>query len=115
MRVIIAGSRDITDYKQVEAAYLSSNIPITEIVSGGARGVDALGEQVAKNFGIPIKVFPADWDKHGKRAGPLRNIQMAEYADGLIAIWDGKSIGTKHMIDQANKQGLVVYIFKGNE
>lgn len=115
MRVIIAGSRDITDYKQVEAAYLSSNIPITEIVSGGARGVDALGEQVAKNFGIPIKVFPADWDKHGKRAGPLRNIQMAEYADGLIAIWDGKSKGTKHMIDQANKQGLVVYIFKGNE
>ena len=115
MRVIIAGSRDITDYKQVEAAYLSSNIPITEIVSGGARGVDALGEQVAKNFGIPIKVFPADWDKYGKRAGPLRNIQMAEYADGLIAIWDGKSKGTKHMIDQANKQGLVVYIFKGNE
>ena len=115
MRVIIAGSRGITDYKQVEAAYLSSNIPITEIVSGGARGVDALGEQVAKNFGIPIKVFPADWDKHGKRAGPLRNIQMAEYADGLIAIWDGKSKGTKHMIDQANKQGLVVYIFKGNE
>lgn len=115
MKVIIAGSRDITDYRQVEAAYLSSNMVITEIVSGGARGVDSLGEQVAKNFGIPVKVFPADWNKYGKRAGALRNIQMANYAEGLIAIWDGKSKGTKHMIDEANKLGLSVYIFKGNE
>lgn len=59
---------------------------------------------------IPVKRFPADWDRHGRAAGPIRNCQMAQYADALIAIWDGKSRGTKNMIDEMNKCGKPVLI-----
>ena len=55
-----------------------------------------------------MRVFPADWDKYGKRAGYLRNVQMAEYADALLAFWDGESRGTKNMIDEALSRGLKV-------
>lgn len=102
MKVIIAGSRTITDYNIVLDAVLESSayiFPITEIVSGCARGVDLLGEKYAKLNNLSIKKFPANWNEYGKLAGPIRNRQMAEYADSLIAIWDGKSKGTKNMID----------------
>lgn len=81
------------------------------MVSGGASGVDLYGEKWARKNDIPIKRFPADWAKYGKRAGLIRNVEMANYADGLIAIWDGQSRGTKHMIDVAKDKGLVVYIY----
>lgn len=79
------------------------------MVSGGANGVDLLGEQWACSWGIPVKQFMADWSKHGRAAGPIRNRQMAEYADALIAIWDGQSRGTKSMIRESRKAGLDVY------
>jgi len=111
MRVIIAGSREGAVYKNVVDAVRESCWDITEVVSGGARGVDKLGEEFAKKNSIPLKTFHANWTKYGKRAGPIRNKKMAEYADALIAIWDGKSRGTKDMICQATIQGLWVHVF----
>lgn len=110
MKTIIAGSRDITDYNIILAAVLGFDKNITEVVSGGARGADALGEEWADNNRIPIKRFPADWARYGKSAGPRRNEQMARYADALIACWDGESKGTKSMINLAREAGLMVYV-----
>ena len=109
MKVIIAGSREITDYDAVESAVKNSGFDITEVVSGTARGVDRLGERYARENNIPLKLFPADWNLHGKKAGPLRNIEMAKYADGLVALWDGFSNGTRHMLAQGVDYGLKVY------
>ena len=111
MKTIIAGSRNITDYKLIEDAVRCSGFDVSEIVSGAARGVDQLGEEYAKKRNIPIKKMPADWDKFGKSAGYRRNAEMALYADALVAIWDGKRKGTKHMIDLAIKHNLCYYIY----
>jgi len=81
-----------------------------EIVSGGARGADALGERYAKDRGYSLRVFPAEWDRYGKRAGYLRNAEMAKYANALLAFWDGESRGTRHMIQIARESGLKVGI-----
>ena len=116
IKVIIAGTRDFNDY-----AFLKKNVDYflqginpnneeIEIVSGNARGADKLGERYAKEYNLPVKLFPANWDKYGKRAGYLRNQEMANYADVLIAFWDEKSKGTKHMIDIAKKQDLTVIV-----
>lgn len=111
MKLIIAGSREGFTYEDVLNAFDNLiDSPITEIVSGGARGVDRFGEQLAKTKGIPLVVKPADWNKHGKSAGYIRNKEMAEYADALLALWDGESKGTKHMIDLALKNNLEVHI-----
>jgi hypothetical protein len=110
MRVIVAGSRNIKSYGNVLSAIAQSEFKITEVVSGTAPGVDTLGEHWAEYCNVPIRRFPADWNQHGKRAGVLRNQEMADYADALIAVWDGESPGTKNMINEANKRGLKVYI-----
>ena len=112
MRTIVAGSRKIEDYKVVDRAISLSKFTITEIVSGAARGVDRLGEKYAVTNNIPTKQFPAEWDKYGKSAGYRRNEQMAAYADALVAIWDGSSPGTRHMIDTAHQQGLKVFVYR---
>jgi Protein of unknown function (DUF2493). len=72
--------------------------PVDEVVSGTARGADTAGEAWAEHHGVPVERFPADWDEHGKSAGPIRNQEMADYADAVVAIWDGKSSGTHNMI-----------------
>lgn len=110
MKTIIAGSRTIKDINCVFRAVADSDFDVTCVVSGGAKGVDLLGEDYAMFFELPIHRFNADWDKYGKSAGYIRNKEMAEHADALIAIWDGKSKGTKHMIDIATKKGLKVYV-----
>lgn len=110
-RVIIAGSRSLEDYELVKAYadFKLSNIEDEiEIVSGTASGADALGERYAKEKGFRIKRFPAEWDKYGRKAGPMRNRLMAEYADALLAYWDGKSRGTKNMIELARGKGLKI-------
>lgn len=112
MRTIIAGSSHITDYSMVAAAVEQSGWHPTAIISGGARGVDTLGECWAKDNDVPIERFPADWAKHGKAAGYQRNLLMAEHAEALIAVWDGESRGTKHMIDIARRAGLQVHVHK---
>ena len=114
MKVIVAGSRDITSYtivKQViESALVAFKGRIGEVVSGGARGVDTLGERYAKEMRVPVKLFMADWNTNGKAAGYIRNGEMADYADALIAVWDGVSKGTGHMIDQARQRHLRVFV-----
>jgi len=101
MKVIIAGSRSITDEKKVfkllDDAQRYYVRKFTTVVSGGARGVDKIGEKWAELNNIEVQRFPADWDKYGKRAGIIRNNDMAKEADGLICVWDGKSRGSKHM------------------
>lgn len=110
MKTIIAGSRGIDEYQLVVEAIQESGFKITEIVSGEARGPDTLGEQWGQAHGIPIARFPAKWDVHGKSAGFIRNNLMSSYAEALVAVWDGKSRGTRHMIESARKKGLKVYV-----
>lgn len=127
LRVIIAGSRDFDDFPKLmnscidilhEISEQNDNLDKIRIISGTARGADLLGEQYAKIAGYEVSRFPADWDGLGKRAGYVRNAEMAKFAvaDGnygvLIAFWDGKSKGTKHMIDLAEKKGLEVHIVR---
>lgn len=109
MKVIIAGSRHITDYVEVCSAIRKSDFHITEVVSGCAKGPDTLGIEWANNRRIPVKRFPADWSR-GSGAGLARNWEMSYYAEGLIALWDGQSKGTKHMIDAARSRGLQVHV-----
>lgn len=111
LRTIIAGSRTITSLATVSAAIESCGWPIFEVVSGAARGVDKLGEQWAALNHVPVRRFPADWDGPArKQAGRLRNMAMAQYAEALIAVWDGHSPGTRHMIEQGLYCGLAVYV-----
>lgn len=110
MRTIIAGTRTFSDYDVLAISIAKSKFKITEVVSGGARGADALGETWAWQHKIDRKVFPADWKLFGKRAGPIRNQQMAEYAEACIAIWDGRSRGTLDMIERAHLRGLKLFI-----
>jgi len=96
MKVVIAGSRTINpSVESIEEAL--KDIQVLEVVSGGAHGVDSVGEAFAKKHNIPVKRFIPDWDKHGKKAGPLRNGSMASYGDFLLLIWDGKSAGSRSM------------------
>lgn len=111
MKVIIAGSRDLDDYAYVDNAVYNTDWIIQEVVSGTARGVDTTAIDWALVNGVPVKEFPADWDKHGKGAGYIRNSQMADYADALIAIWDGKSKGTLNMINEMAKRNKPIYIY----
>lgn len=110
MRTIIAGSRGITSYLSVEEAVNASGFQVTQVVCGMARGVDLLGKEYAEKNGLPVACFPAQWDAYGKRAGYLRNEEMARNAEALIAVWDGNSRGTKHMIDIAIRAGLSTYV-----
>ena len=127
LRIIIAGSRDFNDYELLKKEVLNilkqDNRPkdTVKIISGTARGADTLGEQFAKEFGLKVARFVPDWDGLGKRAGYVRNAEMAKFAvegdnDGmLIAFWDGNSKGTKHMIDFAKRYGLEVHVVNYKE
>jgi hypothetical protein len=139
MRLIIAGSRNFNDYqylskmatnvivdyiseteafsgKQFEpgdaADYIYKHVTI---ISGTARGADQLGEKFAMEEGLSLEQYPAKWDIYGKSAGYRRNEQMAKTGTHLLAFWDGKSRGTKHMIDLAQYHGLKINVvrFKG--
>lgn len=104
MKVIIAGCRDWTaSYRRIDECVEKSGFNVTEEVCGGADGIDTSGAKWAKQSGILVKIFSADWTKYGRAAGPIRNAQMAEYADALIAFWDGKSRGTLNMIKEMRK------------
>lgn len=110
MRVIIAGSRDIADLSLVDKAMKESGFKPELVLSGCARGVDKLGEMWAARRSIPVRLFPAEWNKYGRGAGKKRNSQMVENADALVAIWDGKSSGTLDTIKKARWCGLKVYV-----
>ncbi len=112
-RVIIAGSRSMSDYeylKEIMDFIIGVEDEWNEtILSGTARGADLLGERYAKERSLKIQRYPANWHKYGKSAGIIRNKKMVQSADILVAFWDGKSKGTKHVIDYANECGLLVY------
>lgn len=114
MKLIIAGSRSIANPNIIEEAIHNSGWrnEIIEVVSGCANGVDKLGEMWAEKNNILIKRFPANWQKYGRKAGSLRNKQMAEYGDKLIAIWDGNSTGTIDMVKQMKTAEKPAYLHK---
>ena len=112
-RIIVAGSRTFNDYKALKRVLDHYIVGVNEavtIISGGARGADALAERYAWERCIPFECYPANWKKYGLAAGPIRNEQMAANGDALIAFWDGKSRGTKHMIETATRRGLAVLV-----
>lgn len=120
MKLIIAGSRNFDNYELAEKIidfYIERNKVNTrelEIISGGAKGADRLGEEYAEKYGIKLTRYKANWVKYGKQAGIVRNSQMAKEGDALIAFWDGMSRGTKNMIETALRRKLDVYVYETN-
>jgi len=113
MRVIIAGSRTIRHYARVCDAVRQSGFAISRVISGLAPGVDSLAVRYAKEHGLSCDGFPAQWSRWGRTAGYRRNVEMAQHADALIAIWDGQSPGTRHMIEVAKARSLRIFVLKG--
>lgn len=116
-RVIIAGTRTFDDYGMLcrSADYWLSEKRTKRrivIVSGAAKGADALGERYARERGYKLQRYPANWEKYGRAAGPIRNEIMAQNADALIVYWDGRSPGTWNMIELARNYGLKVRVKK---
>ena len=119
-RIIIAGSRHITDYQVLKNVmnriFRDRNTRNLTVISGTAAGADQLGEEFAKRNQLKLCRFPADWETYGRAAGPKRNEEMARFAvsdrsEGiLVALWDGKSPGTKNMISTAKKYGLETHV-----
>lgn len=111
-RVLICGGTDYTDEKTfIETLDKYTDRENTVLVSGHAKGADTLAEEYAGKNGIEIKVFPAQWSKYGKSAGPIRNKEMLDYISEaeehfVIAFWNGRSRGTKHTIETAEKMGI---------
>ena len=115
MRLIIAGGRDYS-LSPVQLAALDAihhDERITQVVSGGATGVDASGEAWARRNRIPVVVHKADWGKHGKAAGPRRNAEMAKVADAVALFKGGR--GTASMFAEAERAGIRVYDFRGTD
>ena len=111
MKTIIAGGRDYNLYEREFNILdrLRIEIPITEVVSGGARGTDYGGEAWGHRRGLDVTIFPANWRQHSKAAAPIRNAEMAAYAEACV-LFPGK--GTANMFEQAKKHGLVIYDFR---
>lgn len=115
-RLIIAGGRDFNDYDYLQRCCMPvidklRNDYDVVVVSGHAEGADMLGERLANEQGVKLEVYPADWKTHYRSAGFRRNEQMGDIADGLIAFWDGRSHGTRHMIEYAKSRGLCVSVY----
>jgi len=116
-KLIVAGGRDFTDYaKASEEIIKLANGPLKDfavsIVSGMARGADALGARFAHEHNVKLYEFPADWNKYGKAAGFKRNEEMGRFADGLLAFWNGESRGTKHMIEYMQSLSKPVHVIR---
>jgi len=112
MNLGIVGSRDFNDYDKLKKEILTlySIDKIKCIVSGGANGADKLGERFAEEFNLKKRIFYPDWNKYGKRAGFIRNKDIVDNSDKLIAFWDGKSKGTKLTIDLAKDKINIIFI-----
>jgi len=114
MRVLIAGSRSIGSAAAVDRALAHAEglgLDITEVVSGGARGVDRLGEDWARRRGLPVRVYEPDWARLGKRAGYVRNAEMVRVSEAVVILYDGVSKGTAHTLRIARAAGLPVYLY----
>jgi len=113
MKVAVIGSRSFNDYDLVEETLKKYEISL--LVSGGAKGADSLGERYAKENKIPTMIFLPDWKKHGRAAGMIRNTDIVEEAEIVIAFWDGISKGSKDSILKADKLGKKVIIININK
>ena len=117
-RIIIAGGRSFSDYKLLKDKldyYLRDKVRQGYeiiIISGTANGADKLGEKYAMERGYKIERYPADWNKYGKAAGYRRSVQMAQIANACVVFLDGRSPGSKHMIDIATNKGLPLRIVR---
>jgi len=112
VKTIIAGSRTITDWQILAAAIEACPWEITSVISGGAAGVDTRAEEFARDCGLPLKVCPAEWKRYGQAAGRLRNEYMLGLANRVLAVWDGQSPGTRHMIAIAKRDGAEVFVYE---
>jgi hypothetical protein len=114
-RLIIAGGRDFVNqnlaFEKIDYLIGDNDKSQIVIVCGMARGADTLGLHYAEHNDLEILKFHAKWDVYGKRAGYMRNEEMAKNADGLLAFWDGSSRGTMHMINLARQYKLQVAIY----
>lgn len=111
MKIAIVGGRNFTDYDLLfDSMLLVAFEDIEEIISGGARGADSLGEQYASYYAYPIRKFLPDWDKYGKSAGFIRNQTIVDACDIVVAFWDGKSRGTADTIEKAKKAKKPTFI-----
>ena len=115
-KLIVAGGRDFSDtelflktMQQVEQELAEYSV---SLVSGMAKGADMMGYLFAREHWITCHEFPADWNKYGKAAGFRRNQEMAIFSDGLVAFWDGKSHGTKHMIETMKAQNKWIMVVR---
>jgi hypothetical protein len=117
LKLIVAGGRDFDDYdglstilnRLADDEFKDNSV---SLVSGMAKGADALGYMFAHKNNVKVYEFHADWNRHGKRAGYLRNEEMGQFADALVAFWDGDSKGTKHMIDYMIELGKHVTVIE---
>ena len=115
LKVIMACGRIFNDYNMLEQTldyFLQNHMNDVCILCGMARGADILGHAYAQKHGCKVEEYPAKWDIHGKRAGFMRNEEMAKNADALVAFWDGESHGTKDMIRRARKHGLDIRVIR---
>lgn len=109
IKLIVAGGRNFDNYSLLSNKLdkiLEKTYEDIEIVSGKAKGADSLGERYAKDRGLKVAEFPADWNRYGKSAGYRRNSEMADYATHCVCFWDGISRGTEHMINLAKNKNL---------
>ena len=109
--VAVVGGRDFTDYNRLKKILDSVKGKISSLISGGAKGADQLVEKYAEDNQFNIKVFKADWDSLGKKAGPVRNQQIVDKADVVIAFWNGNSRGTKSTIEITKKSNKLLKIY----
>lgn len=118
-KLIVAGSRGFNDYDLMCRVLMAmGDVELADrtvsIVSGMARGADALAVRFAAEHNVKLHKFPANWNGLGKRAGFIRNTQMGNFADGLLAFWDGKSNGTRHMVDYMHQLKKPVHLITYN-
>lgn len=113
MKVIIAGSRDLWLWaEEIDKLLTEAGFDCTEVIYGGANGIDQAGYEYAMFFKKKVTSFFPDWATHGKAAGPIRNKEMAKYGDVLLAVWDGKSRGTKNMMDHMYRLKKPVFVHR---
>ena len=112
LKVIVAGGRDFQNYDLLSEKLnkLFSKRADVVIISGMAKGADSLAVKYAEEHKLRVSEFPAQWQKHGNSSGFRRNVEMARFADACVCFWDGKSVGTKHMIDTAKRMNLNVRV-----
>jgi hypothetical protein len=107
-----AGSRCFHDYQLLCQTLAPDRHRITQVITGGAKGADQLGYRWAWKHAVKHQLFRADWERFGKSAGVRRNYQMAQAGDLLLAFWDGRSAGTRHMISCMQQLGKPVVVIR---